>query len=57
MESIPFSGIEVAHQDIMCILQDSLDHCPLPINANQNQGIDPKCLSMPINSDQGIDWN
>ncbi len=27
---------------------DSLDQCPKPINADQNTGIDPKCLSMLI---------
>ncbi len=25
--------------------KDSLDQCPMPINADQNHGIDPKCLS------------
>ncbi len=30
----------------------SLDQCPMPINAVQNHGIDPKCLSMLINADQ-----
>ncbi len=43
------------------IHQDSPDQCPMPINADQNHGIDPKCLSMPINADQyrlrGIDRN
>ena len=37
------------------ILQDFLDQCPMPINAEQNSGIDPKYLWMPIianNSDQ-----
>ncbi len=33
-------------------MQDSLDQCPLPINSDQNHGIDLKCLSMPIISDQ-----
>ncbi len=35
--------------------QDSLDQWPMPINANQNSGIDPntdQCRSVPINSDQ-----
>ncbi len=32
--------------------QDSPDQCPMPINADQNHGIDPKCLSMPIIADQ-----
>ncbi len=26
--------------------QDSLDQCPMPINADQNHGIDPKCLGI-----------
>ncbi len=29
-----------------------LNQCPMPINAAQNHGIGPKCLSMPINADQ-----
>ena len=46
--------------------QDSLDQYPLPINADQNPGIDPKnlsmqiiCRSIPVNYDQliGIDRN
>ncbi len=36
----------------MKYVQDSLDHCPMPINADQNHGIDPKCLSIPIIADQ-----
>ncbi len=31
---------------------DSLDHCPMPINANQNHAIDMKYLSMPIIANQ-----
>ncbi len=34
------------------IRQDSLDQCPISINADQNHCIDPKCLSMPIIADQ-----
>ncbi len=37
---------------ITCMIQDSLDQCPIVINADQNPGIDPKCLSMPIIADQ-----
>ncbi len=43
-------------------IQDSLDQCPILINADQNPGIDPKYLSMPINVDQfradslGLSW-
>ena len=33
-------------------LQDSLNQCPMPINTNQNSGIDLKFLSLPINADQ-----
>ena len=36
-------------------IQDSLNHCPMPINADQNSGIDTnvnQCWLMPINSDQ-----
>ena len=36
-------------------IQDSLDQCPMPINAEKNSGIDPNAnqfRSMPINSDQ-----
>ncbi len=36
----------------VCRWQDSPDQCPMPINADQNHGIDPKCLSMPIIADQ-----
>ncbi len=40
--------------------QDSLDQCPMPINADQNCGIDPNVdqfLSMPINARSSrIDW-
>ncbi len=32
--------------------QDSLDQCPMSINADQNHGIDPKRLSMPVIADQ-----
>ena len=32
--------------------QGSLGQCPIPINADQNHGIDPKCLSMLLNSDK-----
>ncbi len=38
-------------------IQDSLDQCPMPINADQNSGIDPKVnqfCSMPINADQFV---
>ncbi len=37
------------------ILQDSLDQCTMPINADQNSGIDPyvdQFRSMPTNADQ-----
>ncbi len=27
-----------------CYIQESLDQCPMPINADQNHGINPKCL-------------
>ena len=44
---------------LLCIIlhrdsgsQDSPDQCQMPINADQNYGIDPKCLSMPIIADQ-----
>ena len=33
------------------IMQESLDQCPMPINADQNDGIDPK-LSIPLKVDQ-----
>ncbi len=39
----------VLHRTQLGVTQDSLDHCPMPINADQNHGIDLKCLSMPIN--------
>ncbi len=32
----------------LCATQDSSDQCPMPINADQNHGIDPKCLSIDI---------
>ena len=32
--------------------QDFPDQCPMPINVDQNHGIDPKCLSMLIIADQ-----
>ncbi len=33
---------------MIVFLQDSLDPCPMPINADQNHSIDPKCHPMPI---------
>ncbi len=33
-------------------LQDSLNQCPMPMNGDQNTGIDPKCRSIPLNSNQ-----
>ncbi len=38
--------------------QDSLDQCPMPINTDQNCGIDPNVdqfRSVPINARSGID--
>ena len=40
---------------LIYLLQDSLDQCPMPINAGQNCGIDPNAnqyQSLPINADQ-----
>ena len=37
------------------VMQDTLDQCPMPINADQDPGIDPNVdqfRSMPINSNQ-----
>ncbi len=64
-------GVILKIDSLLYICQDSLNQCPMPINANQNHGIDPKCLSMPIIANQselidieinasiwiGIDWH
>ncbi len=34
------------------IFQDYLNQCPMPRNADQNYGIDPKCFSIPIIASQ-----
>ncbi len=36
----------------MYCVQDSPDQCPMPINTDQNSGIDPKYLSIKIYGDQ-----
>ncbi len=62
-KKLPGPVVSEVGNSFNCIWQDSLNQCPMPINADQNHGIDLKCRSRPIDIDQnwsklrGVDWH